>query len=232
MLQRELCNITSPATNAAAASMLSSSTKRSVGNFGGSGSGASLPSRSAAVAIHRLSLGGHHNFATSPRSHSPISASPVDSPRMNSPACALHFSFLPIKRISSCRGDGRRWSVASLPSSGYGTTPGSSNLSVSSTNRITVCFFFPHFFHCFPPHSLNVRVKSDCINCPINRQTMNCAFYQIIFRVALLAIPIQLTTKPAIPIKPNPLCRHQIAMVDIKVAFRPPMNVKAPNHHR
>lgn len=102
--------------------MLLSSTKRSVG---------SIPSRSAAVAIHRLSLGGHHNYATSPRSHSPISASPVDSPRINSPASILHFPFLPIKRISSCRGDGRRWSVASLPSSGYGTTPGSSNLSVS-----------------------------------------------------------------------------------------------------
>lgn len=78
----------------------------------------------------QLSLGGHHNYTTSPRSHSPISASPVDSPRINSPASTMQFPFLPIKRISSCRGDGRRWSVASLPSSGYGTTPGSSNLSV------------------------------------------------------------------------------------------------------
>lgn len=114
-----------------AASMLLSSTKRStIGGFD-----AKLPSRSAAVAIHRLSLGGHHNYSTSPRSHSPISASPVDSPvRINSPASNLQFPFLPIKRISY-RGDGRRWSVASLPSSGYGTTPGSSNLSVI----ITIC---------------------------------------------------------------------------------------------
>lgn len=80
----------------------------------------------------QLSLGGHHNYTTSPRSHSPISASPVDSPRINSPASNMQFPFLPIKRITSCRGDGRRWSVASLPSSGYGTTPGSSNLSVIS----------------------------------------------------------------------------------------------------
>lgn len=85
-------------------------------------------SRSAAVAIHRLSLVA----STSSRSHSPISASPIDSPRINSP---MNFSFAPIKRISSCRGDGRRWSVASLPSSGYGTTPGSSNMSSQCSSQ-------------------------------------------------------------------------------------------------
>lgn len=48
---------------------------------------------------------------------------------MSSPA--NNFPFLPLKRMPNHRADGRRWSVASLPSSGYGTTPGSSNLSVS-----------------------------------------------------------------------------------------------------
>ncbi|KAG4079765.1 hypothetical protein HA402_014896 [Bradysia odoriphaga] len=90
-----------------------------------------FPSRSAAVAIHRLSLVGNN---TSPRSHSPMSASPIDSPRISSPSI-MHFPFVPIKRITSCRGDGRRWSVASLPSSGYGTTPGSSNLSSQCSSQ-------------------------------------------------------------------------------------------------
>lgn len=86
---------------------------------------------SSGVAHHRLSLVtggiGAAAAAANSRSHSPYSASPVDSPRINSP---MQFAFAPIKRIATCRGDGRRWSVASLPSSGYGTTPGSSNLSV------------------------------------------------------------------------------------------------------
>lgn len=82
-------------------------------------------SRSAAISAHRLSLVAH----MSPRSHSPILASPIDSPRLNSPNKVMHF--VPIKRFPTSRSDGRRWSVASLPSSGYGTTPGSSNLSVS-----------------------------------------------------------------------------------------------------
>ncbi|XP_055679136.1 microtubule-associated serine/threonine-protein kinase 3 isoform X1 [Lutzomyia longipalpis] len=90
----------------------------------------STTNRNAAITNHRLSLVAN----TSPRSHSPISASPVDSPRNNSPSM-MQFPFAPIKRLSSCRSDGRRWSVASLPSSGYGTTPGSSNLSLVTQSQ-------------------------------------------------------------------------------------------------
>ena len=46
-----------------------------------------------------------------------INVSPKVSPNQ--------FAFANVKKA-----DGRRWSVASLPSSGYGTTPGSSNVSV------------------------------------------------------------------------------------------------------
>ncbi|PSN47850.1 hypothetical protein C0J52_01244 [Blattella germanica] len=64
---------------------------------------------------------------TLPRCHSPISGSPLESPRMSP---SQHFAFAPVKR-----GDGRRWSVASLPSSGYGTTPGSSNVSSQCSSQ-------------------------------------------------------------------------------------------------
>ncbi|KAL1129727.1 hypothetical protein AAG570_012671 [Ranatra chinensis] len=75
---------------------------------------------------------------TLPRCHSPLSAgSPLESPRMSP---SQHFPFSALKRPynhlgGDCRGDGRRWSVASLPSSGYGTTPGSSNVSSQCSSQ-------------------------------------------------------------------------------------------------
>ncbi|XP_060823033.1 microtubule-associated serine/threonine-protein kinase 3-like isoform X2 [Bombus pascuorum] len=93
--------------------------------------------RRAAKAAHRKSFIATTS-PTLPRCHSPLSGSPLESPRMSS---SPHFAFAPIKRVgggTTGTGDGRRWSVASLPSSGYGTTPGSSNVSsqYSSQERL------------------------------------------------------------------------------------------------
>ncbi|CAH1153270.1 unnamed protein product [Phaedon cochleariae] len=88
---------------------------------------------SRSAAIHRLSFVANTSPVL-PRSQSPVCGSPLDSPRTH--FSINNFSFAPIKRIiPGYRGDGRRWSVASLPSSGYGTTPGSSNMSSKCSSQ-------------------------------------------------------------------------------------------------
>ena len=108
----------------------------------------------------------------------PHTGSPMESPRNMSPL--QHFAFAPVKSR-----DGRRWSVASLPSSGYGTTPGSSNVSVGSHPEP------------LPFKSSFIHSSDSSLVCVVNHVQCCCCCVVLIALNPCVAVPVFKSGKAA-----------------------------------